>query len=48
MINVRLRLEPEDPLRVSANREEVAGFVIALAFAGADPNSAVPHVPTSA
>lgn len=25
--------------------EEVAGFVIGLAFAGFDPNSAVPHVP---
>jgi 8-hydroxy-5-deazaflavin:NADPH oxidoreductase len=25
--------------------EEVAGFVIGLAFAGADPRSAVPHVP---
>ncbi|MGW7046225.1 NADPH-dependent F420 reductase [Streptomyces avermitilis] len=28
--------------------EEVAGFVIGLTFAGFDPNSAVPHVPSSA
>ncbi|MEU1305918.1 NADPH-dependent F420 reductase [Streptomyces shenzhenensis] len=28
--------------------EEVAGFVIRLAFAGFDPNSAVPRVPSSA
>lgn len=28
--------------------EEVAGFVIGLAFAGFDPNSAVPRVPSSA
>ncbi|MFG2283328.1 NADPH-dependent F420 reductase [Streptomyces asoensis] len=27
--------------------EEVAGFVIGLAFAGFDPNSAVPHVPSA-
>jgi predicted dinucleotide-binding enzyme len=26
--------------------EEAAGFVIGLAFAGADPRDAVPHVPT--
>lgn len=28
--------------------EEVAGFVIGLAFAGTDPNSAIPRVPSSA
>jgi predicted dinucleotide-binding enzyme len=28
--------------------EEVAGFVIGLAFAGTDPNSAIPHVPSPA
>ena len=28
--------------------EEVAGFVIGLAFAGSDPNSAIPRVPSSA
>ncbi len=28
--------------------EEVAGFVIALAFGGADPAAAVPHVPAPA
>ncbi|MCX5008444.1 NAD(P)-binding domain-containing protein [Streptomyces sp. NBC_00638] len=28
--------------------EEVAGFVIGLAFAGFDPNSAIPHVPSPA
>jgi predicted dinucleotide-binding enzyme len=28
--------------------EEVAGFVIGLAFAGTDPSSAIPHVPSSA
>jgi 8-hydroxy-5-deazaflavin:NADPH oxidoreductase len=28
--------------------EEVAGFVIALAFAGFDPSSAIPHLPASA
>ena len=27
--------------------EEVAGFVIALAFAGIDPHSAIPAVPSS-
>ncbi|MFE2642142.1 hypothetical protein [Streptomyces nigra] len=27
--------------------EEVAGFVIGLAFAGVDPDSAVPAVPTA-
>ncbi|MFF3500783.1 hypothetical protein [Streptomyces sp. NPDC003247] len=27
--------------------EEVAGFVIGLAFAGFDPGSAVPHVPSN-
>jgi 8-hydroxy-5-deazaflavin:NADPH oxidoreductase len=28
--------------------EEVAGFVIGLAFAGTDPNSAIPRVPSPA
>jgi hypothetical protein len=27
--------------------EEVAGFVIGLAFAGTDPNSAIPRVPST-
>jgi 8-hydroxy-5-deazaflavin:NADPH oxidoreductase len=33
------------PLHRARQLEEVAGFVIALAFAGQDPNAAVPHVP---
>ncbi|MEH0418906.1 hypothetical protein [Streptomyces sp. B21-083] len=33
-----------DPVR---QPEEVAGFVIGLAFAGFDPNSAVPQVPVA-
>jgi 8-hydroxy-5-deazaflavin:NADPH oxidoreductase len=33
------------PLDRVRQLEEVAGFVIGLAFAGSDPNSAVPHVP---
>ncbi|AEH10570.1 MULTISPECIES: NADPH-dependent F420 reductase [Protofrankia] len=34
------------PLDRARQLEEVAGFVIGLAFAGFDPASAVPHVPT--
>ncbi|MCM3882500.1 NADPH-dependent F420 reductase [Frankia sp. R82] len=34
------------PLNRARQLEEVAGFVIGLAFAGVDPASAVPHVPT--
>lgn len=34
------------PLHRARQLEEVAGFVIALAFAGQDPNTAIPHVPT--
>jgi len=34
------------PLKRARQVEEVAGFVIGLAFAGFDPASAVPHVPT--
>jgi predicted dinucleotide-binding enzyme len=34
------------PLERARQLEEVAGFVIGLAFAGVDPNSAIPHVPT--
>lgn len=34
------------PLRRARQLEEVAGFVIGLVFAGEDPNSAVPRVPT--
>ena len=33
------------PLARARQLEEVAGFVIALAFAGTDPNAAVPRVP---
>lgn len=33
------------PLRRARQLEEVAGFVIGLAFAGHDPNAAVPRVP---
>ncbi|MCK9895810.1 NADPH-dependent F420 reductase [Frankia sp. AgB32] len=33
------------PLARARQLEEVAGFVIGLAFAGVDPASAVPHVP---
>jgi predicted dinucleotide-binding enzyme len=36
------------PLDRVRQLEEVAGFVIGLAFAGSDPNSAVPHVPSPA
>ena len=36
------------PLDRSRQLEEVAGFVIGLAFAGADPRSAIPSVPTPA
>jgi hypothetical protein len=32
-------------LRRARQLEEVAGFVIGLAFSGADPNSAIPRVP---
>jgi len=35
------------PLRRARQLEEVAGFVIGLAFAGFDPAAAVPHVPTT-
>ncbi|GAA4509420.1 NAD(P)-binding domain-containing protein [Actinoallomurus oryzae] len=34
------------PLDRARQLEEVAGFVIGLAFAGHDPGSAVPHVPS--
>ncbi|OAA23490.1 hypothetical protein UG55_103615 [Frankia sp. EI5c] len=34
------------PLSRARQLEEVAGFVIGLAFAGFDPVSAIPHVPT--
>lgn len=34
------------PLHRARQLEEVAGFVIALAFSGSDPQAAVPHVPT--
>ncbi|MFH8446435.1 NADPH-dependent F420 reductase [Streptomyces sp. NPDC018026] len=40
---VPLTLGPLDRVR---QLEEVAGFVIGLAFAGFDPRSAVPHVPS--
>jgi hypothetical protein len=33
------------PLERARQLEEVAGFVIGLAFAGADPRTAIPHVP---
>ncbi|HWG24560.1 NADPH-dependent F420 reductase [Actinospica sp.] len=36
------------PLHRARQLEEVAGFVIALAFAGQDPNAAIPHVPAAA
>ena len=36
------------PLDRVRQLEEVAGFVIGLAFAGFDPNSAIPRVPSSA
>ncbi|MGH3488917.1 MAG: hypothetical protein ACRDP8_13525 [Actinopolymorphaceae bacterium] len=36
------------PLDRVRQLEEVAGFVIGLAFAGSDPNSAIPHVPSPA
>ncbi|GGK72022.1 NADP oxidoreductase [Sphaerisporangium melleum] len=36
------------PLKRARQLEEVAGFVIGLAFAGLDPASAVPHVPAPA
>jgi len=35
------------PLHRARQLEEVAGFVIGLAFAGHDPNAAVPRVPAS-
>jgi predicted dinucleotide-binding enzyme len=35
------------PLDRVRQLEEVAGFVIGLAFAGSDPNSAIPRVPSS-
>lgn len=35
------------PLARARQLEEVAGFTIGLAFAGVDPNSAVPRVPTT-
>jgi predicted dinucleotide-binding enzyme len=35
------------PLHRARQLEEVAGFVIGLAFAGHDPNAAIPHVPAS-
>lgn len=34
------------PLARARQLEEVAGFVIGLAFSGTDPRSAVPHVPS--
>lgn len=34
------------PLRRARQLEEVAGFVIGLAFSGVDPNAAIPRVPT--
>ena len=34
------------PLSRARQLEEVAGFVIGLAFSGVDPNSAIPRVPT--
>ncbi|MGW4637435.1 NADPH-dependent F420 reductase [Sphaerisporangium sp. NPDC004334] len=34
------------PLERARQLEEAAGFVIGLAFAGVDPRSAVPHVPS--
>ncbi|CUU59014.1 hypothetical protein Ga0074812_12439 [Parafrankia irregularis] len=36
------------PLSRARQLEEVAGFVIGLAFAGVDPASAIPHVPSGA
>ncbi|MFI6906992.1 NADPH-dependent F420 reductase [Nonomuraea sp. NPDC050394] len=36
------------PLDRARQLEEVAGFVIGLAFAGTDPGSAIPHLPTAA
>ncbi|WP_408638141.1 NADPH-dependent F420 reductase [Nonomuraea corallina] len=36
------------PLDRARQLEEVAGFVIGLAFGGADPNSAIPRVPSVA
>ncbi|TMR96327.1 NADPH-dependent F420 reductase [Nonomuraea basaltis] len=36
------------PLDRVRQLEEVAGFVIGLAFAGVDPGSAIPHVPSPA
>jgi predicted dinucleotide-binding enzyme len=36
------------PLDRARQLEEVAGFVIGLAFAGFDPNTAIPRVPSSA
>lgn len=35
------------PLNRARQLEEAAGFVISLAFAGHDPGSAVPHVPSA-
>lgn len=36
------------PLRRARQLEEVAGFVIGLAFAGVDPNAAIPKIPAPA
>ncbi|OLF16180.1 NADPH-dependent F420 reductase [Actinophytocola xanthii] len=36
------------PLRRARQLEEVAGFVIGLAFSGVDPNAAIPRLPTPA
>lgn len=36
------------PLDRVRQLEEVAGFVIGLAFAGTDPSSAIPHIPSPA
>jgi predicted dinucleotide-binding enzyme len=36
------------PLERVRQLEGVAGFVIGLASAGSDPNSAIPHVPSPA
>ena len=44
--DVRARPAVLGSLARARQLEEVAGFVIGLAFSGVDPRSAVPHVPT--
>ena len=44
--DVRARPAVLGALARARQLEEVAGFVIGLAFSGVDPRSAVPHVPT--